>query len=209
LKENMMADTLETRLPGLSIAILVSDGFEQVELTGPRDALQREGAATHILSAKPGKVRGFRHDEKADEFEVAKTYDQAETADFDGVLLPGGAMNADALRMIPEARRFIEAMQNEGKPIAAICHGARLLVSAGLVKGRTLTSSPALQDEIRNAGGNWVDQEVAVDGNLVSSRQPQDIPAFNQKFIEALAQRVAGSVRGTADEKGSSVGVDA
>jgi protease I len=209
LKENMMADIPETRLAGLSIAILVTDGFEQVELTGPREALEKGGAATHILSAKPGKVRGFNHDEKADEFEVAKTFDQASAADFDGVLLPGGVMNGDAIRMIPEARQFIEAMQRDGKPIAVICHGGWLLVSTGLVKGRTMTSWPSLQDDIRNAGGNWVDQEVVVDGNLVSSRKPGDIPAFNSKFIEALGQRVAGSVRGTADEKGSSVGVDA
>jgi protease I len=209
LMETMMAHIPETRLAGLSVAILVTDGFEQVEMTGPREALEKEGAATHILSAKPGKVRGFRHDEKADEFEVAKTFDQAAPADFDGVLLPGGVMNGDAMRMIPEARRFVEAMQADGKPIAVICHGGWLLVSAGLVKGRTMTSWPSLQDDIRNAGGNWVDQEVAVDGNLVSSRKPQDIPAFNRAFIAALGQRVAESVRGTSDEKGSSVGVDA
>jgi protease I len=204
-----MTDIAPTRLHGLSIAILVTDGFEQVELTGPREALEREGAATHILSAKPGKVRGFNHDEKADEFEVAKTFDQASAADFDGVLLPGGVMNGDQIRMIPEARQFVEAINRDGKPIAVICHGGWLLVSAGLAKGRTMTSWPSLQDDIRNAGGNWVDQEVVQDGNLVSSRKPGDIPAFNQKFMEALSQRVLNSVRGTPDEKATSVGVDA
>ena len=204
-----MADIPETRLGGLSVAILVTDGFEQVELTGPREALEREGAAAHILSAKPGKVRGFKHDEKADEFDVAKTFDGAAPADFDAVLLPGGVMNGDTIRMIPEARRFVEAMQADGKPIAVICHGGWLLVSTGLVKGRTMTSWPSLQDDIRNAGGNWVDQEVVVDGNMVSSRKPDDIPAFNRAFIEALGERVSASVRGTPDEKASSVGVDA
>jgi protease I len=130
----------------------------------------------------------MKHIDKADEFDVDATVKELKPDDFDAVLLPGGAVNADALRVIPEAKQFIKAIADAGKPIAVICHGPWLLVSAGLVKGRTLTSWPTLQDDIRNAGGKWVDREVCVDGNWVSSRKPDDIPAFNEKMIEAFAE---------------------
>ena len=202
-----MAQTLDTRLNGLTIAILVTDGFEQVELTGPKEALEQAGASTRIISIKEGRVRGFNHDEKADAFDVAMSFANAAPADFDALLLPGGVMNGDQMRMVPEARAFAQAMQEDGKPIAVICHGGWLLVSAGMVKGRTMTSWPSLQDDIRNAGGNWVDQEVALDGNLISSRTPADIPAFNQALIMALALRVKQSARGSADQNKGAVGV--
>ena len=191
----------EQPIAGTNIAILVTDGFEQVELTGPREALENAGATTRIVSEKHGKVQGFNHDTKADQFDVDLSFDEAYAEDFDAVLLPGGALNSDRIRAIPEAQRIVQGMQEDRKPIAVICHGAWLLVSAGLVKNRTVTSWPTLQDDIRNAGGNWVDQEVVTDGNWVSSRKPDDIPAFNQAMIALLSQRVAASVHGTRDEQ--------
>jgi protease I len=197
-----MADVSnEQALNGITIAILVTDGFEQVEMTEPRTAFEKAGALTKVISQKHGKVQGFRHDEKADQFDVDLAFDEADAQDFDAVLLPGGVFNSDQIRVIEPARRFVQGMQREGKPIAVICHGGWLLVSAGLVKGRTMTSWPSLQDDIRNAGGEWLDQEVVRDNNLVSSRKPADIPAFNQKAIELIAERVRASVKGTEDEQ--------
>ncbi len=197
---------MEQILSGMNIAILVTDGFEQVELTGPRTALDQAGALTKIISSKRDQIQGFNHDVKADKFDVDLTFAEAYPQDFDAVLLPGGALNADQIRIIPEAQHIVQGMQKDNKPIAVICHGAWLLVSAGLVKDKTLTSWPTLQDDIRNAGGNWVDQEVAVDGNLISSRKPADIPAFNQKLMETLSQRVKTSLHGTQDTR-SAIGV--
>lgn len=198
---------MEHILAGMNIAILVTDDFEQVELTGPREALDSAGASSKIISNKRGKVQGFHHDVKADQFDIDLTFDEADPNDFDAVLLPGGAINADQIRIIPQAQQFVQRMQQDGKPIAAICHAPWLLVSAGLVKGRTLTSWPTLQDDIRNAGGNWIDQQVVVDANLVSSRKPADIPAFNDKMLELLSQRLSMSTRGTQDEQSRGIGV--
>jgi protease I len=184
-----------------NIAILVTDGFEQVEMIYPRAALESAGAATKIISNKHGKVQGFNHDVGTGQFDVDLGCDEAYPQDFDAVLLPGGRLNAQKVRSIPEAQRMVQGMQQGGKPIAIICHAAWLLVSAGLVNGRTLTSWPTLRDDIRNAGGNWVDQEVAVDRDLVSSRKPDDIPAFTRQIIEMLAQHVKESVHGTQDEQ--------
>jgi protease I len=192
----MSLPNVEQGLHGASVAILVTDGFEQVELTGPCEALEAAGASTRIISERHGKVQGFHHDVKADQFDVNLTFDEAYPQDFDAVLLPGGVMNGDQIRIIPEAQRFVTGMQQDGKPIAAICHGGWLLVSAELARGRTMTSWPTLRDDIRNAGGVWVDQEVVVDGNLISSRKPSDIPAFNAKLIEAVGQRVTASLHG-------------
>ncbi|GAC1377926.1 MAG: type 1 glutamine amidotransferase domain-containing protein [Ktedonobacteraceae bacterium] len=175
------------QLDGLRVAILVTDDFEQAELIEPKKALEQAGAATKIISPKPGKVQGMNHDEKADSFPVDETLDQANPGDFDAVLLPGGAVNADALRMEPKAQEFVRQVDSTGKPIAVICHGSWLLVSAGLVKGKTMTSYYTIQDDIRNAGGNWVDQEMVRDGTWISSRKPQDIPAFNQGMIELFS----------------------
>ena len=174
-------------LSGLRVAILVTDDFEQVELVEPKKALDQAGATTRIISPKEGQVQGMNHDVKADTFPVDMTLDQANPGDFDAGLLPGGAVNADALRMEPMAQEFVRQTDKQGKPVAVICHGPWLLVSAGLVKGKTLTSYYTIQDDIRNAGGNWVDQEMVRDGTWVSSRSPKDLPAFNKGMIELFA----------------------
>lgn len=192
---------MDTTLNGMTIAILVTDGFEQSEFTEPRAALEQQGAITKVISAQRGKVQGFHHDVKGDQFDVDLTFSEASPQDFDAVLLPGGVMNGDQIRIIPEAQSFVRSMDEESKPIAAICHGGWLLVSCGLAEGRTMTSWPTLQDDIRNAGGNWIDQEVVVDGNLITSRKPSDIPDFNAKLIDKLFERLAGSARGTRDEQ--------
>ena len=172
---------------GMRVAILVTDDFEQVELTEPKNALDQAGATTKIIAPKPGQVQGVNHDVKADTFPVDMTLDQANPADFDAVLLPGGALNADSLRMEPKAQDFVRQVDSSGRPIAVICHGPWLLVSAGLAKGRTLTSYYTIQDDIRNAGAKWVDQELVRDGNWVSSRSPKDIPAFNKGMTELFS----------------------
>lgn len=188
-------------LNGMNVAVLVTDGFEQVEFTEPVHALKQAGASVTVISDKPGKVQGFNHDTKADQFDVDLTFANADPKEFDAVLLPGGVINGDQIRAVPEAQRFVRDIDEDGKPVAAICHGAWLLVSAGLVEGRTMTSWPTLQDDIRNAGGNWVDHEVVVDGNLITSRKPGDIPAFSQKTIDTILERLNASVRGTRDEQ--------
>jgi len=186
------------RLSGLQVAILVTDGFEQVELTEPKKALEEAGAQTRIIAPKGGEVQGFNHTDKADAFPVDLTLDQADPSEFDAVLLPGGAINADALRIEPTAQAFVKAIDGADKPIAVICHGPWLLVSAGLVRGHTMTSYKTLPDDIRNAGGTWVDQDVVRDGTWVSSRQPSDIPAFNREMLALLTERAkatAGAAR--------------
>ncbi|QRY80163.1 type 1 glutamine amidotransferase [Pseudomonas sp. PDNC002] len=174
-------------LKGKTIAILVTDGFEQVELTGPREALEEAGAKVKILSDSTDKVRGWNHDKPADTFKVDGTFETARVDDYDAVLLPGGVFNSDQIRNLPKAQEIVQKADQAGKPIAVICHGAWLLVSAGLVKGRTLTSWNSLKDDINNAGGHWVDRQVVKDGHLISSRKPDDIPAFNKQLIETLA----------------------
>ncbi len=187
----------------MKVAILVSDGFEQVEMTAPRDALQHQGYTTVIVSPKPGKVQGFRHHDKGEQFEVDLPLAQASAQDFDAVLLPGGVINGDQLRTVPEALRFVRDMDDDGKPVFVICHGGWILVSAGLVDGRTMTSWPTLRDDIINAGGDWVDSEAVVDGNWVSSRKPDDLPAFNQKMLDLLQQKQAGTLQGRrGDQRG-------
>ena len=174
----------EQPLAGKHVAILVTDYFEQSELAEPKRALEQAGARTTIVAPKAGEVQGVKHVDKADRFTVDKTLDEANPADFDGVVLPGGAVNADALRVNAKAQQFVRAIDQAGKPIAVICHGPWLLVSAGLVNGRTMTSYHTIQDDIRNAGGRWEDREMVRDGNWVSSRSPKDLPAFNQAAIE-------------------------
>lgn len=175
-------------LQGMRIAILVSDDFEQAELTEPKKALDQAGAQTSIVSPNPGQVTGMNHDTKADQFKVDMTLDQANPSDFDAVMLPGGALNADFLRMNLQAQNFVKQIDQNKKPIAVICHAPWLLVSSGLVKGKTLTSYQTIQDDIRNAGGNWVDKEVVRDGNWVSSRSPKDLPAFNPAMIQLFSE---------------------
>src|SRR6202167_408327 len=178
----------DKKLAHLRVAILASDGFEQAELEKPRKALEEAGAKTLVVAPKSGKIQGFIHDEKADKVEVDMTLDQADPDEFDAVLLPGGALNADFLRVEKKAQNFIRRIDQAKKPIAVICHAPWLLVSAGLVKDRTLTSYHTIQDDIRNAGGKWMDVTVAKDRNWVSSRQPGDIPAFNEAMIELMAE---------------------
>ena len=170
------------QLQGVRVAILVTHGFEQVEMTDPRKALEVAGADTTLAAPQPVEVQAMRHDEKSETFPVDNTIDRLDPNEFDAVLLPGGALNADKLRMDQHARDFVRAMDQQGKPIAAICHAPWLLVSAGLVKGRILTSYYTLQDDIRNAGGEWIDQPVVLDGNFITSRKLDDIPVF----IEAV-----------------------
>ena len=176
------------QLDGLKVAILVDDLFEQAELAEPQRALKEAGATVHVVSPKGPTVMGMQHDKPGDSFNVDVPLDQADPRDYDGLVLPGGVINADALRMVEPARRFAQSIEADGKPLAVVCHGGWLLVSAGLVKGRTMTSWPSLQDDIRNAGGTWVDQEVHVDQGLVTSRKPDDLPAFNAKMVEEFAE---------------------
>jgi protease I len=186
------------RLSDMKVAILLTDGFEQVELTSPKEALEREGARTAIISDKRGEVLGMKHIDKADQFKVDATFAEAKPDEYEALLLPGGVVNADALRIVPEAQRFVKHFLENNKPIAVICHGPWLLVSAGLLRGRTLTSWPTLQDDIRNAGGSWVDQEVCIDGRIVSSRKPADLPVFNAKMLEVFAIAFEGAPREAA-----------
>jgi protease I len=178
---------MSENLSGIKVAILSTDGFEQPELIEPKKALEKAGATVHVIAPKAGHVQGFKHVEKGEAVKVDKTFDEAKPGDYDGVVLPGGVVNGDALRMDEAARAFVKAVNDKHKPIAVICHGAWLLVSTGILKGRTMTSWPSLQDDIRNAGGKWVDKEVVTDANLISSRKPDDLPAFNRTLIEALA----------------------
>lgn len=174
-------------LNGKRVALLVTDGFEQVEMTEPKKALEQAGARADILSAESGQVRGWHHDKPGDSFTVDGTFDTAQVEDYDAIVLPGGVMNSDTIRTNDGALTLVQAMEKSGKPIAVICHGAWLLVSAGLVEGKSLTSWPSLKDDIRNAGGDWQDKEVVRDGNLISSRKPDDLPAFNRTLLESLA----------------------
>jgi len=176
------------KLDGKKVAILVADGFEQVEMTKPREALDEAGAETKIVSLKPGKIQGMNHADKGDKFDVDLTLDEARPEEFDALLIPGGLMNPDALRSNDDALEFTRHFFREGKPVAAICHGPWVLIDAGVVRGRTLTSWPAIKTDVENAGGKWVNEEVVVDNGLVTSRKPDDIPAFNKKMIEEFCE---------------------
>ena len=179
-------------LSNVRVAAIVTDGFEESELTEPVSALQKVGARVEIISPKPGTVRAFRHHDKGKAIPVDVLLHNARAEEFEGLLLPGGAINADALRMIPEVQAFVRHFHETSKPMAVICHAPWLLVSADVVRGRRLTSYHTIQDDIRNAGGEWVDQEVVEDGNLVTSRQPSDLPAFNQAMLTLFASMPAG-----------------
>ncbi len=180
-------------LKGKKIAILVADGFEQVELTKPKQALEDAGAETKIVSPADGKVQGMNHDKPADKVSVDVPLSSANANDFDGLHLPGGVMNPDQLRTIPEAVNFVKSFFDNGKPVSAICHGSWTMVEADVVKGRTLTSWPSLKTDLKNAGANWVDREVVRDKNLVTSRKPEDIPAFNREIVSLFAEGSANT----------------
>lgn len=175
------------QLSGKTIAILATDGFEQVELTDPMKALKDAGAAVEIVSLKAGEIQGFNHFDKADSFKVDKTLSDASVSDYDGLMLPGGAHNPDALRVDDEAKSFVKGFFDAGKPVAAICHAPWILIDAGVAEGRRLTSYKTIRTDLRNAGAEVVDEEVVVDRGLVTSRCPDDLPAFNAKMIDALA----------------------
>ncbi len=177
------------KLEGCKVAMLATDGFEEAELLEPKRALTEAGALVHVISKKPGQIQGFRHTDRGGTVTVDATFDQVRPDDYDAVVLPGGVVNGDAMRTIPEAQAFVRAIDEAHKTVAVICHGGWLPISAGIVKGHTMTSWPSLQDDLRNAGATWVDQEVVEDDNLITSRKPDDIPAFNSKIIEQLVQR--------------------
>jgi protease I len=175
-------------LAGKAVAILVADGFEQVELTGPREALDGAGARTLIVSPVEGEVEGWNHYDKGDKFAVDVPLAGARAEDFDALLLPGGVANPDQLRMNPDAVAFVKAFAAAGKPIAVICHGPWTLIEAGVVKGRRMTSWPSVRTDLMNAGAEWVDEACVVDNGLISSRNPGDIPVFNGRMIEEFAE---------------------
>jgi len=176
------------KLDNKKIAILAADGVEQVELDEPRNAIEAEGAQTEVLSLEDGEILAFNHLDHGDKIAVDKAVADASPDDYDGLLIPGGVANGDFLRADAAAVRFVAEFARTRKPIASICHGPWILVETGVVKGRTITSWPSLQTDVRNAGGTWVDEEVHVDQGLVTSRKPDDIPAFSAKAIEEFAE---------------------
>jgi protease I len=175
-------------LRGKKIALLVADGFEQVELTEPMQALIDAGADAQIVSPEEGHVWGWQHTKWGSKFDIDTCLDEADASEFDALVLPGGVMSPDKLRANKEAVQFVRSFFAAGKPVAAICHGLWTLIDAGVVRGRTLTSYPSIRTDLLNAGANWVDDEVVVDGNLVTSRKPEDLPAFCQRMIEQFAE---------------------
>lgn len=179
------------KLPKMQIAVIATDGVEESELTEPVAALKEAGARVSILSVNNRSIQSFRHHDKSNVIHADQILSEVGPGRFDAVMLPGGALNADALRAEPKVLEFLSVMQEEGKPIAAICHAPWELISAGVVKSRRLTSYHTIKDDVRNAGGEWVDREVVVDHNWVTSRQPGDIPAFNQAMIQIFAESTA------------------
>jgi protease I len=175
-------------LEGKKVAFLATDGVEQVELTEPWQAVEGAGGKPELISLEPGEIQGFEHLDKADTFTVDRAVSKVNATDYDALVLPGGVANPDALRMDEDAVGFVIGFFEEGKPVAVIGHGPWTLVEADVVKGRTLTSWPSLETDIRNAGGTWVDEEVCVDGGLVTSRKPDDLPAFCKKLVEEFAE---------------------
>jgi len=181
---------MNKQLTGKKFAILVANGFEQVEMTEPRKALDEAGAKTELISPESGKVKGWEHTDWGNEFKIDVPLAKANADSYDGLVLPGGVMNPDKLRINTQAIDFIRAFFDAGKPVAAICHGPWTLIDAGVARGRTITSYPSIKSDLKNAGANWVDREVVVDNGLVTSRKPDDLPAFNRKMIEEFAEGV-------------------
>jgi protease I len=197
-----MADELRRK----RVAAVVENGFEQIELIEPRKALLAAGAAVDVISPQSGSVKGWQHTAWGEEVPVDRNLANARADDYDALLLPGGVMSPDKLRMNPEAVRFVKAFVDGGKPIAAICHGPWTLIEAGAVEGRTMTSWPSLRSDLENAGAHWVDEPCVVDNGLVTSRKPDDIPAFNRKMIEEFAEgrRPGARPRGASSHERSS-----
>jgi protease I len=178
----------EGTLRGKKVAIIAADMVEQVELLKPRQALDAAGAETHVISLKPGQIQGFNHFEPADKIDVDRTIEEVDASEYDALMIPGGVGTPDQLRGDENIVSFVRDFFEQGKPVAAICHGPWVLVEAGVVRGRTLTSWPTLQTDLRNAGANWVDEQVVAEDGLVTSRKPDDIPAFSDKMIEEFAE---------------------
>lgn len=178
----------EKNLSGIRVAIVATDLFEESELTEPKKALEEAGATTFVLSPHSGEIQAVQHDKKTQKVKVDRTLDEVRADEFDAVQIPGGAMNADALRMNIKAQQLVREIDAAGKPIAVICHGPWLLVSAGRTRGRKMTSYHTIQDDVRNSGAQWSDEECVRDRNWVSSRQPSDIPRFNREMIDLFAQ---------------------
>lgn len=176
------------KLEGKKVAILATDGFEQSELMEPYKALREAGAEVVIVAPKGGRIQGWKHIQPGEQVDVGLSLDQADAEDFDALMLPGGVMNPDQLRMNPKAVHFVRDFHTARKPIAAICHGPWMLVEADIVDGRRVTSWPSLKTDLRNAGAEWTDAEVVCDRGLVTSRKPDDLPAFNKKMIEEIAE---------------------
>ena len=185
----------DTDLSGVKVAILVTDGFEQVEMTAPRQALDQAGATTRLVSPKGNQVKAWKFTNWGNEFPVDVPLGQARAEDFDAILLPGGVLNPDTLRMDENAVLFVQAFLDAEKPVASICHGPWTLIETGKMRGRRLASWPSLQTDIENAGAQWVNEEAVVDGNLVTSRKPDDIPAFNREMIALFARMRGGQAR--------------
>jgi protease I len=179
---------MSNRLDGKKVAFLATDGVEQVELTEPWKAVEDEGGSAELISLESGEILGFQHLDHGEKFSVDRTVSDASSADYDGLVLPGGVANPDFLRANEDAVRFVRDFFEAGKPVAAICHGPWTLVEADVVRGRTLTSYPSIKTDIKNAGGEWVDEEVHVDAGLVTSRNPDDLPAFNAKLVEEICE---------------------
>jgi protease I len=179
---------MSSSLKGKKIAILATDGFEQSELMQPRQALEEAGAHTEVISPNAGKIKGWDHKDWGESVKVDKTLGNVNAEDYDGLLLPGGVINPDHLRMDPKAVNFVQQFVTAGKTVGAICHGPWTLLEAGALKGKTVTSWPSLRTDLKNAGAHWVDKEVVTDGQFITSRKPDDIPAFNKAVIESLAQ---------------------
>ena len=192
-----MADTLKQ----IRIALLATDGFERAELLEPRKALAAAGAETKVISPKRGEIKSWEKDHWGETVQVDAALAQANPDDYDALLLPGGVINADSIRLEQRAVEFVRAFARAGKPMAAICHAPWLLVEADIVRGRTVTSWPSLKTDLRNAGANWVDQEVVTDNGLVTSRKPDDIPAFNKKMIEEFGEGVHAATAGTSSQR--------
>ncbi len=189
---------MSANLKGKHIAIVATDGFEQSELKKPLEALRKAGAEVEIVSPKNGRIQGMEHHEKGDKVAVDRTLDRASPQDYDALVLPGGVANPDALRIDEQAVRFVQHFVDSGKPIAAICHAPWTLIETGFVRGKKMTSWPSLRTDLRNAGAEWVDQEVVRDGQLVTSRNPDDLPAFCAAAIDLFAE--SGQTRGLAAE---------
>lgn len=178
-------------LAGVHVAVLLTDGVEEPEFVKPKEALEKAGAQVTVISPNGGEIQAFQHHDKSKKYKADKSLDQVDPSEFDALLLPGGALNADALRVVAKAQQFAKAIDSAGKPIAVICHGPWLLVSSGLARGRNITSYHTIQDDLRNAGASWQDAEVLVDRNWVSSRKPDDLPAFNREMLKLFAEATA------------------